>query len=373
MNADTSTTIRSELASATIDTIGATLMDFCVEGQSLLSAPAKVAPQFGYHGAVLAPWPNRLAHGRYTFAGHSHQLPINDSDFGHALHGLVFDRPWQVLERSRSAVMMTHTLDRLPGYPFRVMMTITYRLEGTRLRCDASWENHGTAPAPFGLGFHPYFRPGPSPIAEWSLTVPSSTFLATDPVTALPTGPREVEGTLFDFRTSRRLGNRAIQRGIQEGTPREQCADHADRPPGLDAIDHGIQRLSVDSGVLGSPLSRRVVPPWASDRTTNMSSERVGHRTRRAPSGSGRIGWSLMVSGRSTKQVRRLTQLEVSGMRRSPGSRCPTPACAPRCVQLRRLCPCRPKPRAKRHDRVKSPQLRTALPLQAPPGLPQVV
>lgn len=36
-----------------------------------------------------------MADGRYTYAGQTHQLPINEIDRGTALHGLVAFLEWQ--------------------------------------------------------------------------------------------------------------------------------------------------------------------------------------------------------------------------------------------------------------------------------------
>lgn len=206
MSAGKSIEIRSSHASATINTVGATLTGLWFEGDPIVSGPATVAPGLGHHGAVLAPWPNRLAHGRYRFHDLTHQLPINDASHGHAIHGLVFDRRWRVLEHSSESVSMTLTIEETAGYPFRVRIVIAYSLQDGALRCDAVWENESTTPAPFGIGFHPYFRPGPSPIAEWSLRIPASTFQGTDPLTALPTPAQDVAGTAYDFRASRAVG-----------------------------------------------------------------------------------------------------------------------------------------------------------------------
>src|SRR4029079_19836782 len=40
-------------------------------------------------GQVLIPWPNRIADGRYAFAGEEQQLAIDERGTGSALHGLV--------------------------------------------------------------------------------------------------------------------------------------------------------------------------------------------------------------------------------------------------------------------------------------------
>ena len=40
-------------------------------------------------GQVLAPWPNRLADGRYEWEGEQHRLPLTEPGAGNAIHGLV--------------------------------------------------------------------------------------------------------------------------------------------------------------------------------------------------------------------------------------------------------------------------------------------
>ncbi|MGV8895200.1 MAG: aldose 1-epimerase family protein [Rhodoglobus sp.] len=315
MNAHRSATIRSALASATVDTVGASLSGFTVEEQSLLSAPAQVAPQLGFHGAVLAPWPNRLAHGRYTFDGRSHQLPINDPDLGHALHGLVFDRPWEVLEQTRSAVTMTHILDESQGYPFQVAMTVTYSLEGSQLNCEASWQNRGSTPAPFGLGFHPYFRPGPSPMAEWSLTVPSTVFLDSDPATALPTGPRDVSGTPFDFRTPRPLGEEqfsvAYKREAAANAAPIMLTDHRGWTLSITASSC-FRWAQVFSGHLPTAaLSRRGIA--IEMQTCPANAFATGQDVLRlAPGEAGSASWSVGATRSGASAA------AVSGRRRSP-------------------------------------------------------
>ncbi|MGV8882057.1 MAG: hypothetical protein ACOH19_07865 [Rhodoglobus sp.] len=199
--------IRSAHAVATIDTLGATLTGLWMNGESVLAGPTRVEPSWGHHGAVLAPWPNRLENGRYTTNGVAHQLPINDPAYGHAIHGLVFDQPWHVSRQTDSSVTVIHTVKGVSGYPFHIMITVSYSLVDMTLRCDALWENLGGTAAPFGVGFHPYFRPGPSPMSEWLLELPSSSFLGTDPHTALPGPRRDVGDSAQDFRVARPIGD----------------------------------------------------------------------------------------------------------------------------------------------------------------------
>ena len=43
----------------------------------------------------LIPWPNRLAEGRYSFAGSEHQLPLDEPERENAIHGLLRWRAWR--------------------------------------------------------------------------------------------------------------------------------------------------------------------------------------------------------------------------------------------------------------------------------------
>lgn len=191
---------------AAVDAIGATLTGLWLDGFSILAGPGRVAPELGHHGAVLVPWPNRLADGRYEFGGSTHQLPINDVAYGHAVHGLAFDKPWSIEQRSSASITFGRVVGGIDGYPFRVHVTVTYTVTSTGLVCDATWLNVGVESAPFGIGFHPYFRPGPSPLAEWTLRFAASSYLESNPSTALPARRCPMDGFAFDFRDGRRLG-----------------------------------------------------------------------------------------------------------------------------------------------------------------------
>ena len=50
---------------------------------------------------MLAPWPNRIRDGRYTFGGADHQLALTEPARHNAIHGLVNWVPWQLVEQSR--------------------------------------------------------------------------------------------------------------------------------------------------------------------------------------------------------------------------------------------------------------------------------
>jgi aldose 1-epimerase len=107
-------------------------------------------------GQVLAPWPNRLAEGRYEFDGETHQLPISEASTGSAIHGLVRWAGWEAVERDRDRVVMEHLLHPQPGYPFSLRLRVDYRLGTRGLVVRTTAENVGATACPFGVGHHPY-------------------------------------------------------------------------------------------------------------------------------------------------------------------------------------------------------------------------
>src|SRR3954469_1623429 len=74
---------------ATIVQVGGGLRDYRVDGAPLVDAYRRGGPAPGGAGQVLAPWPNRIRDGRYTFRGEKHQLALTEPDAHNAIHGLV--------------------------------------------------------------------------------------------------------------------------------------------------------------------------------------------------------------------------------------------------------------------------------------------
>jgi aldose 1-epimerase len=96
----------------------------------------------------MAPFAGRVRDGRFTFAGREHQLPINWPP--HAIHGVVFDRPWTVTDDRTIEIRLAET------WPFRG--SVVQRFD---LRPDAlvvTMELLADEPMPATLGWHPWFR-----------------------------------------------------------------------------------------------------------------------------------------------------------------------------------------------------------------------
>lgn len=163
---------------------------------------------------ILFPFPNRLAHGRFTFEGKEYQLPLNESTGRHAIHGFTPRTGWRVVgaggEKGHAFVSGQLQMSKdLPGatWPADVVITVTYELHPTALVVECLVENPGPGPLPFGLGYHPYFAIPDVPGAtadEMALQAATGELWEADG--GIPTGRRLAVPPELDFRAGRAIG-----------------------------------------------------------------------------------------------------------------------------------------------------------------------
>jgi aldose 1-epimerase len=195
---------------ATIVEVGAGVREYVVAGRPVLDPYPREAMCDGAHGAVLIPWPNRLADGRYSFDGEQFQLDLSEPATHNAIHGLLRWRPWQVREHEADRVLMGTRLHPTSGYPFALEARVEYSLGDGGLLVCTSAENVGERACPYGAGQHPYLSPGGGLIDECTLQLDASTRILVDDERQLPTGREPVAGTPFDFTSARRIGEQRI-------------------------------------------------------------------------------------------------------------------------------------------------------------------
>jgi aldose 1-epimerase len=198
--------IRAGDYTAVVTGVGATLRSLRHRDRDLVAGFRADEPMPFYRGAVLAPWPNRIADGRYEFAGRMHQLPVNEVERNCALHGLVAFEHWRLIERNAAVVHQEYTLWPRPGYPFTLHLGIRHTLdEISGLTIAMTARNVGETDAPYGASIHPYLIAGPGRVDDWTLHLAAATVLDADPIRLLPRGHTPVTDG-FDFRTPRHLG-----------------------------------------------------------------------------------------------------------------------------------------------------------------------
>ena len=195
---------------ASIVEVGGGIREYTHGGRPVLESYPLGSMCDGAHGAPLIPWPNRLAGGRYSFDGREHQLALNEPERGNAIHGLLRWRPWSAREQAEHSVVVQARLLPLAGYPFALEVEIRYELGEEGLTVATSARNIGEHACPYGAGQHPYLSPGDGLLDACTLELPAATRLLTDERHQVPVGREPVEGTRFDYRGARTLGEEQI-------------------------------------------------------------------------------------------------------------------------------------------------------------------
>ncbi|AOS65802.1 aldose 1-epimerase family protein [Actinoalloteichus hymeniacidonis] len=213
--------IRHGAVRAVATEVGAGLRVFEVDGVPYLhSFSEHDLPPFGA-GTLLAPWPNRVADGRWEWEGEPQQLTLSEPARHNAIHGLLRQANWLVVERTEARVELTSVVNRQAGWPVPLRVGVAYEVGPDGLTITHTATNIGSGRSPFGVASHPFPRAGLTPTLDCTLTMPAHTVLPVDD-RLLPTGPAEsVEGTKFDFRAGRPMREVTLDTAFGDCRPDE--------------------------------------------------------------------------------------------------------------------------------------------------------
>ena len=114
---------------AVIASVGASLRSLTFDGRDLVVPFDADEVRPSYRGATLAPWPNRVVDGRYTFGGVERQVALTEPARHHALHGLAGWLDYQAIDKGPSHVTLAATIEPQTGYPWRVIVETTFSLD----------------------------------------------------------------------------------------------------------------------------------------------------------------------------------------------------------------------------------------------------
>ncbi|MFC7495888.1 MULTISPECIES: aldose 1-epimerase family protein [unclassified Nocardioides] len=238
---------------AEVVAVGACLRTLTRDGLDLVAGTPEGQICANFRGAVLMPWPNRVGDGAYEFGGAHHQLALSEPNRRNALHGLAHWVSWTVSEQTAERVVLRHELAAQVGYPWSLDLEVEYALGDDGLTTRLTATNVGDAAAPYGTGMHPYLTVGRR-IDECALTLPADTWCEMDD-RGLPSSTQPVDGTAYDFREPRRIGDLVLDHPFG-GVPAGSTAVLADPDSGREV------RLTVGEGYgwlhlfTGDPL------PW---------------------------------------------------------------------------------------------------------------
>jgi len=112
---------------------------------------------------VLFPFGGRLVGNTFRWRGTEYTITDGIIEGGAAIHGLVLNRPWRILEQIGDRVVgeFQASIDDptlLDQWPADFRITMAYEVGATALTCDITINNPDERPLPFGFATHGYYR-----------------------------------------------------------------------------------------------------------------------------------------------------------------------------------------------------------------------
>jgi len=179
-----------------------------------------------FFGALIGRYGNRIANGKFSLNNEEYKLATNNGE--NHLHGGVdgFDKVVWTAETieapDKSKLKLTYlSEDGEEGYPGNLEVTVVYTLTKDN-ELEVLYEANTDKATVLNLTQHAYFNLSgdfSKDILDHKVVIDANTFLPVDN-TLIPTGEiREVEGTPFDFTSSKKIGrdisedNEQLKRG----------------------------------------------------------------------------------------------------------------------------------------------------------------
>jgi aldose 1-epimerase len=219
------------LAEATIVEVAASIREFRIGGVELTEPYGEFStPPFAC-GIVLVPWPNRVEDGLWKLDGVEQQLDITEPALHNAIHGLLRNMPYRVLERSDESVTLGAEVFPQHGYPFQLTTSVRYALVDDGLSVTHRVTNQTDLPAPVAIGTHPFFSIGDVPTDDLTLTVHAGTRFPVD-ARLNPDAEVTVEGTEYDLRNGRKVSELSLDDAFGDLKPDGQVTASLSAPDG---------------------------------------------------------------------------------------------------------------------------------------------
>ncbi|WP_298533762.1 aldose 1-epimerase [uncultured Algibacter sp.] len=141
---------------------GASLQELTLNGKAIIQDLSPLTYDTTYASSILFPFANRIKDGSYSFNGQNYQFEVNQKEENNALHGLVYNKEFNVLEQiikedSATIVLEYREQNESNGFPYTYDIQVKYIFTKDSLSLNLFVKNTSTKAFPFTLGWHPYF------------------------------------------------------------------------------------------------------------------------------------------------------------------------------------------------------------------------
>jgi aldose 1-epimerase len=139
--------------------IGGSLASLTLDGIEILrTMPASSGNPLEAACFPLAPYCNRIREGRFRFGDADIALPLNFAPERHSIHGLGWQRAWQVESHAPNKCVLVDEYDGAGAWPWAYRAEQRVRLGEKGCAITLVLTNRADTPMPAGIGLHPYFR-----------------------------------------------------------------------------------------------------------------------------------------------------------------------------------------------------------------------
>lgn len=107
---------------------------------------------------ALLPFSNRVGHGQLHWGGRTYLLQTTSADAPHAIHGVGWQRAWDVVQADGNAITLAYVHQADAHWPFAFTASQDIRIDGQKIVMGVSYCNTHHESVPVGLGWHPYFE-----------------------------------------------------------------------------------------------------------------------------------------------------------------------------------------------------------------------
>ncbi len=211
-------TLSSDNVTAKVLNYGGTLQSLIVDGVDIVCGYDSLdayRASYGYHGATVGRYANRICDGKFVLDGVEYQLEKNEHDTTH-LHGgkVGFDKKiWKVAsamadEKKACLVLVLFSPDMEECYPGNLNVKVTFTVSGKDF--SIRYEALSDKKTILNMTNHSYFNmngyDSEGSIESQSLAIFADTYSEVNEV-FIPTCDSPVENTPFDFRVMKLIGN----------------------------------------------------------------------------------------------------------------------------------------------------------------------